>query len=1178
MSTTEAQQRHIRIGAWNSRGLVAAGPYISRLMDSSDVMCISEHQLYECELNRLNELSPDYIGYGKSSTSLKPENHGKVPGHCGVAILWRKSMATHVRPLNNLGTDRMCAIEVTLPRSRTLYIVSVYMPQQGCRIADYDTHMDALESCMTQWSGDVVIMGDVNAHFGPDFGYRGWGRTSKNASCVSEMMERQGAVIWDVSVNCDGPSYTYCSSSGATSYIDHAIVSKSLSDCIRYCRVLPDELCNTSDHLAMSLELEVKVSVHTCEDPSGNTCTSWHKLSADRIFEQYTHPLEQTAMRYVPHDNKPEDIVHWSHTDIDSATQDIIFMTKQSCSRISKSKSSKYQKPYWRKELKELSVAKETAWREWVACGKPKSNDSDAWNTYQQAKKTFRREQRRAVVAKEEEYVKEMEQQASIDQRAFWSLVNRRYKPRSAGPGLKPFTDSNGRTLTDIDAIAEGWREYFGGLYTPKSQPHYDKTFKDNIEQRFSEILCSDEARSRPSLLSHRISTEDVVKVCKKLKTGKAPGADGMKPEELKYAGSVFLSLVARLFNAIVHHEYRPACLKRGVIVPIPKGSKDSTLPDNNRGITLMPVLSKVLDTILLQRTDHWFVSKLDCLQGANRAGSSSIETAAVLQEVVAHHLNKNNSVYVTLLDIRKAFDSVWHGGLFVKLHDMGLDHKLWRLLVQSYTNFKCCVRVGTKLSSWFEPGQGVHQGDVLSMRLHSLYVNGLLEELRAEAKGTHIDTLICSHPSFADDVALAALSKSALNLQLRTAFNYSCRWRYQFAPTKTYCLVFGPDRQPEVDIVLGGAKLQVVTGHIHVGVPLYTCPKAEKDIVQQRTKACRRKFYAIEGISGPMVRLPPLTLSKLYNTVCIPAMCYGAEVWTPSDKSLQEMEKAHGQIGRSIQGLPPNASSPASHALLGWRSVEAIFDLAKLMWVLRLLCASSTSLYNKLALLCINKCRFNNTTLGHTGPFSGLHSVCLKYNLTDLLYSMMDTGVVIPKRQWRTICSRAVDELMQRRWCMTRIMYPRLGLFNEIVQNIEVCLWWSVCRQNFRYIRQCKTIVLLITGESKLNSHRGIYANGTRVCALCDCGAETVNHVMSDCDSLKGYRVHQWDLTVPHLPSGMVHSINEMVPHERTLFMCSGFRSPYIREWQEAYEAVANFMSSVYYERLRMGEQLVSS
>ncbi len=122
MLMMELARGTLNISAWNSRGLGAAAPYLDKLMKTADVLCVSEHQLYECELGRLNQLHHDFTGYGKSSTSLKPENYGKVPGHCGVAILWNKALSPCIRPLQTIGTDRFCAVEVLLDQQRPLYI------------------------------------------------------------------------------------------------------------------------------------------------------------------------------------------------------------------------------------------------------------------------------------------------------------------------------------------------------------------------------------------------------------------------------------------------------------------------------------------------------------------------------------------------------------------------------------------------------------------------------------------------------------------------------------------------------------------------------------------------------------------------------------------------------------------------------------------------------------------------------------------------------------------------------------------------------------------------------------------------------------------------------------------------------------------------------------------------
>lgn len=89
----------LRISAWNSRGMTSAQPYLKHLMQSADIVAISEHQMYECDLNRPDHIDEDFASLGRSSADLNGINRGRVPGHCGVAIVWRKSMSHLIRPI-----------------------------------------------------------------------------------------------------------------------------------------------------------------------------------------------------------------------------------------------------------------------------------------------------------------------------------------------------------------------------------------------------------------------------------------------------------------------------------------------------------------------------------------------------------------------------------------------------------------------------------------------------------------------------------------------------------------------------------------------------------------------------------------------------------------------------------------------------------------------------------------------------------------------------------------------------------------------------------------------------------------------------------------------------------------------------------------------------------------------
>ena len=96
-------------------------------------------------------------------------------------------------------------------------------------------------------------------------------------------------------------------------------------------------------------------------------------------------------------------------------------------------------------------------------------------------------------------------------------------------------------------------------------------------------------------------------------------------------------------------------------MIPIPKSGKDTSIKDNNRGITLLSVLYKLMESLILEREKIWFKDEtnIDILQGANQDKCSSLHTSFLLQESIARSMNKNETVYGAFLDIHKAFDSV---------------------------------------------------------------------------------------------------------------------------------------------------------------------------------------------------------------------------------------------------------------------------------------------------------------------------------------------------------------------------------------------------------------------------------------------------------------------------------------------------------------------------------------
>ena len=70
---------------------------------------------------------------------------------------------------------------------------------------------------------------------------------------------------------------------------------------------------------------------------------------------------------------------------------------------------------------------------------------------------------------------------------------------------------------------------------------------------------------------------------------------------------------------------------------------------------------------------------------------------------------------YAFFLDIQKAYDSVWHDGLWYKLWDMGVNGRMWCVIKKMYESSKSAVLLEGEKSDTFTIEQGVAQGCSLS-------------------------------------------------------------------------------------------------------------------------------------------------------------------------------------------------------------------------------------------------------------------------------------------------------------------------------------------------------------------------------------------------------------------------------------------------------------------------------
>ena len=93
-------------------------------------------------------------------------------------------------------------------------------------------------------------------------------------------------------------------------------------------------------------------------------------------------------------------------------------------------------------------------------------------------------------------------------------------------------------------------------------------------------------------------------------------------------------------------------------------------------------------------------------------------------------HQERVNCLYCCFIDYIKAFDSVAHVKLWLKLSRIGITGKLLNVIKSMYSKLNACVRLDSNYSDIFTYNVGLMQMESLSPLLYSLYVNDIEVEL----------------------------------------------------------------------------------------------------------------------------------------------------------------------------------------------------------------------------------------------------------------------------------------------------------------------------------------------------------------------------------------------------------------------------------------------------------------
>ena len=287
-------------------------------------------------------------------------------------------------------------------------------------------------------------------------------------------------------------------------------------------------------------------------------------------------------------------------------------------------------------------------------------------------------------------------------------------------------------------------------------------------------------------------------------------------------------------------------------------------------------------ENAIIKLQQHGFMKKKSTL-------TNLLEYLEALTKAKSEH----TSVDINYLDCSKAFDTVPHRRLLVKLEALGVQGNILRWIKGFLTDRRQRVNIRGSFSNWLPVDSGVPQGSVLGPMLFLFYINDL------------VDGLECPILLFADDAKIFKEIKTpedaeTLARDMRRIQEWSEKWLLTFNEEKCATMHIGKHNQKH-DYVLNNKNLKKSEFEKDLGVLVSNDLKPSRHVAAVALKA--NKVVGI--IKRNFEYLDKETIVSLHCSLVRHILEYAVQSWCPFlVKDIDELEKVQHRITKLVPGL----------------------------------------------------------------------------------------------------------------------------------------------------------------------------------------------------------------------------------------------------------------------------------